>query len=211
MQDQFIHSGGSKETPIGQALDVWDRHGSGEGGVWDRIEKGDVAQAATAAATLARELADIAVPTVDLTAAEITLFAQDARAKIASAGDELDHVFARETPVDEIEQAAGRLNVGLRMLRAIERDATFPVDPDTLETLERNRDILTQEVADGERQVAAYSERGVEAYAERFPASTLKVMSAADLIDDVTSTREQLVRNRDELATYTGFLNRCES
>jgi hypothetical protein len=70
---------------------------------------------------------------------------------------------------DEIEQAVHRLNVGLRMLRAIERDATFPIDPDTLETLQRNRDILTQEVADGERHVAAHNERGVEGYAERFP------------------------------------------
>jgi hypothetical protein len=215
MQDNRNASGADSatqpdNTALARAFDAWDRHGSGNGGVWDWIEKGDVAQAAATAANLAHELATITGATIDLTPEEIVLFAQDARAKIASAGDELDHSYLHDTPLAEIEQAVDRLNVGLRILRSIERDATFPVDPDTIEVLERNRDVLTENVADGERHAAVLNERGVEAYAERYTARSLKVMTAADLLEDVTSTREQLVRNRGELATYTGFLNRCE-
>jgi hypothetical protein len=68
--------------------------------------------------------------TVLLSPDEIVLFAQDARCQIASAGDQLDHSYAQDHTLAQIEEAVDHLDVGLRMLRAIERNSAFPVSPD---------------------------------------------------------------------------------
>lgn len=150
------------------------------------------------------------VAVVALTPDEIVLFAKDARALIASAGDTLDHAYLDDLTLDDIEEAVERLTVGFGMLRAIERGGTFPVDPDTLEVLERNRAGTASETADSEQIIAAYDERGAAAYLERFAPHVLARMTVPDMLEDVASMREQVAKNRDELATYTGFLNDWE-
>jgi hypothetical protein len=83
----------------------------------------------------------------------------------------LDHAYRHDLTLDRIEEAAGWVDVGLRMLRAIDREGAFPVDPDTLEVIERNRDGTIRETIGDEEILAAYDERGAVAYVERFDGS----------------------------------------